>query len=240
MGLLELIGFGPKLQRLQKKMMEKFGPPENRQGAIEELGEMKTEESVSALLMRYTFRVDPGITDDDEKARVLALIVQTGQTALEPVKKFIRERDEISWPLRALADLLPEAEVVKFLVEVGHKVGSEYSRVPEKKVLLLHALMTHKSPEITPVVLPFLDDMDDEVQIAAAEVISRQQDPAGREPLIQHFLKAHDSSNARVKEALAGLLADSAWDVKGYTPKVEAALPPSYKLDSKGKVQRRA
>ena len=239
MGLLELIGFGPKLQRLQKKMMEKFGPPENRQGAIEELGEMRSEEAVSALLMRYTFRVDPGITDDDEKARVMALIVQTGQTALPAVKKFIMGRDEISWPLRALSDLLPEAEVVKFLVAVAHKVGTEYSRVPEKKVLLLHALMTHKAPEITPAVLPFLDDMDDEVQIAAAEVITRQQDPAGREPLIQHFLKAHESSNARVREALAGLLADSPWDVKGYTPKVEAALPPAYKLDSKGKVQRK-
>jgi hypothetical protein len=240
MGILELIGFGPKLQRLQKKMMEKFGPPENRQGAIEELGAMRTEEAVGALLMRYTFRVDPGITDDEEKARVLALIVQAGQTALPAVKKFIRERDEISWPLRALSDLLPEAEVVKFLVEVAHKVGSEYSRVPEKKVLLLHALMTHKAPEITPAVLPFLDDMDDEVQIAAAEVIARQQDAGGREPLIQHFLKAHDNSNARVREALAGLLAESPWDVKGYTPKVEAALPPAYKLDSKGKVQHKA
>ena len=239
MGLLELIGFGPKLQRLQKKMMEKFGPPENRQGAIEELGEMRSEEAVSALLMRYTFRVDPGITDDDEKARVMALIVQTGQTALPAVKKFIMGRDEISWPLRALSDLLPEAEVVKFLVAVAHKVGTEYSRVPEKKVLLLHALMTHKAPEISPAVLPFLDDMDDEVQIAAAEVIARQQDPGGREPLIQHFLKAQESSNARVREALAGLLADSPWDVKGYTPKVEAALPPAYKLDSKGKVQRK-
>lgn len=240
MGLLEMIGLGPKLPRLQKKAMEKFGPPENRQGAIEELGELRTEEAVDALLLRYTFRVDPGITDDEEKARVLALIVQAGPVALPAVKRFILGRDEISWPLRALADLLPEAEVVKFLVEVARKVSSEYSRVPEKKVLLLHALMAHKSAEITPAVLPFLEDMDDEVQIAAAEVIARQQDPQGREPLIQYFLKAHETSNARVREALAGLLADTPWDVKGYTPKVEAALPPSYKLDSKGKVQRRA
>jgi HEAT repeat protein len=240
MGLLELIGLGPKLPRLQKKSMEKFGPPENRQGAIEELGEMRTEQAIEALLLRYTIRVDPGITDDEEKARVLALIVQTGATALPPVKRFILSRDEISWPLRALSQLLPEAEVVKFLVEVAKKVGAEYSRVPEKKVLLLHALREHQSAEIAPVVLPFLDDMDDEVQIAAAEVVAKQQDPAGREPLIQHFLKAHQGSNARVREALAGILADSPWDVKGYTPKVEAALPPAYKLDSKGKVQRKA
>jgi HEAT repeat protein len=242
MGLLDMLGMGgpdAKVRRLQKKASEKFGPKENRQGAIEELGGLKSEPAVDALLTRYTFRVDPGITDDEEKARVLALITQCGEVALGPVKRFISSRDEISWPLRALEGLLPEPEVVKFLVEVAKKVGGEYSRVPEKKVLLLHALSGHRSPEIAPAVLPFLEDMDDEVQIAAAEVIARQQDPLGREPLIQHFLKAHEGSNARVREALAGVLADSGWDVKGYTPKVEAALPAGYKLDSKGKVVRK-
>jgi HEAT repeat protein len=243
MGLMDLIGLGGpegKLRRLTKKTMEKFGPPENRQAAIEELGEMKTEAAVDALLLRYTFRIDPGITDDEEKARVLGIVLQAGDAALPAVKRFILTRDEISWPLRALSDLLPEEAVVQFLVEVVNKVSSEYSRVPEKKVLLMHGLSAHKSPSITPAVLPFLDDMDDEVQIAAAEVITRQHADEGREPLIQHFLKAHESSNARVREALAGLLADSTWDVKGYTPKIEAALPPAYKLDSKGKVLRKA
>src|SRR3954447_1564810 len=118
MGLMDLIGMGGpegKIRRLSKKSMEKFGPPENRQGAIEELGAMKTEEALDALLLRYTFRVDPGITDDEEKARVLALLTEAGQTALPPVKKFITTRDEISWPLRALSALVPEAEAVKFL-----------------------------------------------------------------------------------------------------------------------------
>ena len=241
MGLLELIGLGPKQQRLQKKLMEKFGPPENRQGAIEELGELKTEQAVDTLLMRYTFRVDPGITDDEEKQRVLALLHEAGAAiATGPVKAFVLARDEISWPLKALSDLLPESEVVAFLVQALRKTANEYSRVPEKKVLLLHALKEHQAPaEITPAVLPFLEDMDDEVQIAAAEVIVRQQDPSGREPLIQHFLQAHAGSNARVTEALAGILVETPWDVKGYTPKVEAALPPAYRLDSKGKVQRK-
>jgi HEAT repeat protein len=244
MGLLDKLGIGggpqARIARLEKKTREKFGPPENRQGAIEDLGEMKSEAAVEALLMRFTIRIDPGITDDEEKARVRALIVQTGDAALPAVKRFILNRDEISWPLRALADLLPEDEVVKFLIEVARKAAAEYSRVPEKKVLLLHAFAQHVKPaEITAAVLPFLEDMDDEVQIAAAEVIARQQDPAGREPLIEHFLKAHEISNARVREALAGLLADSGWDVKGYTPKVEAALPEAYKLDAKGKIVRK-
>jgi MoxR-like ATPase len=237
---MDMIGLGPKLPRLQKKAMEKFGPPENRQGAIEELGAMKTPEAIDALLMRYTFRVDPGITDDDEKARVMALITEAGSaTALTSVQKFIKFRDEISWPLRILSNLVSEAEMVKFLVETAHHEAGQYSRVPEKKKLLLHALGQHKDASITAAALPFLDDMDDDVIITAAETVVAQANDAGREPLIQTFLKAHEGSNARVREALAELLSNSSWDVKGYTPKVEAALPPAYKLDSKGKVVRK-
>ena len=243
MGFLDKLGIGgtpeTKVLRLQKKMMEKFGPPENRQGVIEELAELNTEGALETLLLRFTFRVDPGITDDEEKARVLAILTAAGPAALPPVKRFILTRDEISWPLRALGELLPEAEQVAFLIEVTKKAANEYSRVSEKKVLLLHALALHKAPGIVEVVLPLLEDMEDVVQIAAAEVIAKQDGDAGREPLLQHFLKAHEGSNARVREALAELFADSAWDVKGYTPKVEAALPPAYKVDSHGKVLRK-
>ena len=243
MGLLEKLGIGggpqAKVARLQKKTVEKFGPKENRQGAIEELGELKTEAAIDALLMRYTVRVDPGITDDEEKARVMALVIEGGTVSVPPVKRFIQTREDISWPLRALARLVPQTELLEFLLQLARKEAAEYSRTAEKKKLVLHALGEHRSPEITAAVVPFLDDMDDDVQIAAAEIIARQQEAAGREPLLQHFLRAHEGSNARVREALAGFLADSTYDVKGYTPKVEAALPPGYKLDSKGKVQRK-
>ena len=229
--------------KLQKKVVEKYGPPENRQGAIEELGELAqsgSEAAIDALLMRYTIRIDPGITDDDERARVHALIIQARNASLPSLKKFVLTRDEIAWPLRALNEILPEEEVLKFLLEVLGKSAAEYSRVPEKKVLLLHALAAHKhAPGATTAALPFLEDMDDEVQIAAAQAIAAQADDAGREPVIQLLLRAHSVSNARVREAVAGLLADSAWDVKGYTPSVEAALPPAYKLDKAGKVVRK-
>ncbi len=244
MGLLDKLGIGGSkderearsILKLQKKTQEKFGPPENRQGALEELGALKTGAAVEALLLRYTIRVDPGITDDEEKQRVFELVLDAEEVAVPALKKFILTRDEIAWPMKALSDLLPEHEVVKFLLEAAKKLSGEYTRVPEKKVLLLHALQAHKNPEIVAAALPFLEDMDDEVQIAAAHAMAAQGGESGREPLIQSFLRAHDGSNARVREALAGILADSIWDVKGYTPKVEAALPPAYKLDSKGKV----
>src|SRR3989442_2650018 len=92
MGLLDLLGIGGSKEeraarsvaKLQKKATEKYGPPENRQGAIEELGEMRTPRAIEALLMRYTVRVDPGITDDEEKQRVLALVQQAGTDLTVP------------------------------------------------------------------------------------------------------------------------------------------------------------
>ena len=267
MGLLDKLGIGGTRQerdarsiaKLQKKVVEKFGPPENRQGALEELGALKTEAAIEALLMRFTIRVDPGITDDDEKKRTLDLIVAGEETSVPAIKRFIAGREEISWPLKALADLVPEFEVVKVLVETLKKAAGEYARVPEKKVLLLHAAGHHRSPALVGACLPFLEDMDDEVVIAAAQAIAVQSQPvagaaaspdaaeapdapvveSGREPLIQTFLRAHEQQNQRIKDALAGILSETPWDVKGYTPKVEAALSDAYKLDSKGKVVRK-
>ena len=63
---------------------------------------------------------------------------------------------------------------------------------------------------------------------------------AGREPLILALVRAHEQKNARTTEALAGHLADAGWDVKGFAPKVEAALPEGYKLDSKARIIRKA
>src|SRR5260370_125947 len=143
MGLLDMIGMGGpegKLRRLTKKLQEKFGPPENRQGAIEELGALKTEAAIDALLLRFTFRVDPGITDDEEKQHVHALVVEAGPAALPAVKRFILTRDEISWPLRALGALLPEPEVIAVLGQALRKAAIGYHRVTQEKVLLLPAI----------------------------------------------------------------------------------------------------
>ena len=57
---------------------------------------------------------------------------------------------------------------------------------------------------------------------------------------IEALIRAHEQKNARTTEALAGHLADAGWDVKGFAPKVEAALPEAYKLDSKARIIRKA
>ena len=63
--------------------------------------------------------------------------------------------------------------------------------------------------------------------IVEAELVSAYQSLSDE---MQRLLK--ERARRPPTEAIAGILAESQWDVKGYTPKVEAALPPAYKLDS--------
>ena len=82
MGLLDLFGGkGGKggLRKLGQKVTEKYGPPENRQKAIQQLADQGTAEALGVLCLRFTVRADPGITDDEEKEnvrRILALILR--------------------------------------------------------------------------------------------------------------------------------------------------------------------
>src|SRR5258708_3694072 len=117
MGFLDKLGIGGtreekearSIARLLKKTLEKFGPPENRQGAIEELGALQSEAAVEALLLRYTIRVDPGITDDEEKQRVHALVLEAGKQAPPAIPPFIPGRHQGSRPPPAPAPLFPPA-----------------------------------------------------------------------------------------------------------------------------------
>ena len=147
MGLLNLFGGkGGKggLRKLAQKVTEKYGPPENRQKAIQQLADQGTAEALGVLCLRFTVRANPGITDDEEKENVRRILVDAGETAVGPVKEFLNHQESgVSWGLRVLASLRPPADVVATALGLLHKLGREYTRDPEKKLVLLSWLAEH-------------------------------------------------------------------------------------------------
>ncbi len=266
MGLLDIFGSREErekgaLRKLAQKITERYGPPENRQKAIEQLAEMGTPAALSTLCLRFTVMSTVGITDDEEKETVLRHLVAAGPRAVGPVKEFLeRQESGISWGLRALAGSLPAAEVNAAAVAVLDRVGKEYSRDPEKKLVLLAWLAEHHpgatpsspSPRNSPppgggedrrnaeeaAILPLLDDFSDDVRIAASRALARVgAGEAAREALVQLLLR--DRDNGRVRgEVLSALCALGA-DVKGHRPGVEALLVDPFFLDREGRLKRK-
>ncbi|WNG57145.1 HEAT repeat domain-containing protein [Archangium gephyra] len=240
MGIFDFLGgSGPeKALKLKSKVTQKYGDPTTRQKALQQLGEMRIPEAVSVLLHRYTITVEPLTTDADEKEHVFELIKSFDKDAVAPVTEFLRKNEQAtSWALRILESLLPEPEVVSIIVDTLNALSAQYVRDPEKKVVLLHYVTGKQDPRIAPAVLPHLDDMADEVKIAALKALGPQKHEPAREPILR-LLTGSDTAR-RVQTAALAALQESGFGVQGYREKVEAVMNEPYYLDGSGLVQRR-
>ncbi|MGZ6098446.1 MAG: HEAT repeat domain-containing protein, partial [Myxococcaceae bacterium] len=175
MGILDIFGGGKspeRATRLKSKVTQKYGGPEARQKAIQQLGEMSFPEATASLLARFTITVEPQTTDGDEKEHVFGLIRARGEAAVEPIRTFLRRTDQASsWALRLLREMLPADRYITAVVEHLTELGSIYTRDPEKKLVLLHEAESLEDPRIAPIALPLLEDMADDVKIAAIRVL---------------------------------------------------------------------
>ncbi|MBN1203462.1 MAG: HEAT repeat domain-containing protein [Myxococcaceae bacterium] len=241
MGIFDLFsgGSGPeKALKLKPKVTQKYGDPASRQKAIQQLGEMKIPEAVSVLLARFTVTVEPLTTDADEKEHVFELIKGFGKDAVAPIQDFLRKSDQAtSWALRLLGALLPEAEIIGICVDTLNHLSSHYTRDPEKKVVLLHHVTGKEDPRIASAVLPFLEDMSDDVKIAALKALGPIKHEPAREPMLK-LLTADDTAR-RVQTAVLSALQESGFGVQGFREKVESLLVEPYALDKAGLVVKR-
>jgi hypothetical protein len=248
MGIFDLFGSredrqAGALRKLARKVTEKYGPPENRQKAMDQLGEDGSPAALKALCLRFTVHAEPGITDQEEKEQARAFLVEAGQAAVAPVTEFIREQESgVSWGLQVLSRLLsPEALVQVVTAELAH-LGSVYSRDPEKKLTLLAWTAEHHAGEgdeaLERALLALLEDFSDDVRISATRVLAgRALTEPVREALIKLFLR--DEGNARVRGEVLAALHRLGADVKGYRPSVEPLLVEPWFLDKDGVVKKR-
>lgn len=231
------------LEKLRQKLLQKYGPPENRAKVIDQLAEIGSAEALETLCARFTISVDPTITDADEKEHVLHLLVDEGERAVEPLTRFVHAQEEgVAWGLRALAAILPPERLHPIvLAELAH-LGRVYSRDPEKKLTLLTWLREHATGvaagAVEDAILPLLEDFSDDCRIAATRALAALAgSERTRDALIDLLLRDKDNLRVRgeVFEALAGLGAD----VKGHRPSVETLIAEPFYLDREGRVKKR-
>ena len=248
MGLFGLFGSKEEreqgaLKKLEKKVTERYGPPENRQKAMQQLSDIGTPAALRTLCQRFTVRAEPGITDDEEKESVRQMLVDEGAEAVAPIELFVREEEDgLAWALRVLASIAPPDKVLAVVVGELRRLGTIYTRDPEKKLVLLTWLREHHAgaagADVEAALLPLLEDFSDDVRITATRaLVSVAPGEQARDALIQLLLR--DRDNARVRGAVLDALATLGADVKGYRPTVEGLLVEPFFLDREGHVKKR-
>jgi hypothetical protein len=225
------------LERYAERANNRRAQAVDRWEAIQALAKMQTPEAVEALLPRFTFYVDPSITDQEEKDAAFEGIVATGNVAVAPVAAFLRKTDSISWPMKILERITPAPSVVALLLALLSEMDTEYERDPQRKVQTLATLEERTSPEIALAVVRFLEDSNETVRFHAVGALLAQPEAAEhRERLLACFL---NEQSVRVRNRILDGFAAAGWDVGDKAAEIKSRLPSGYTLDRQG-VPRRA
>jgi hypothetical protein len=225
-----------QIARTLKHVIQTHGEPASRVSAMQRLADWKTPEAAAALLRRFTVQVPQETMDSEEKQYTVELLVGMGRAAVEPILDFLRTEQEVTWPVRALREILPQEEYVAALKSTLERLGG-YTRWPEAKVVLIGHLPEEARPLVRDIILDCLEDEDDDVCIAAAFYLARSEDEEVREKLLETLLRAE--ARPRVRGRIFELFCDREWAVKGYRKKIEEIIQEPFYLNAKGTVKRR-
>ena len=237
MGIFDIFskkGAQTPVQRLAVKAADKRGMAPDRWEALQALAKIDSEEALDALLLRFTFYVDPTITDQEEKDGVFNAVVAKGNLAVEPLKRFVRKATSLSWPLKMLDQLQTPDEVLAILLGLLAIMDTEYERDPQRKLQILTELESRRGPQVVEVVLPFLRDVNESARFhAVGAVLAQEGLDAARQPLVE-ALAAEDSM--RIKARILDGFARLSWPVDAGKA---GRLPEGFAVDRQGVPARR-
>jgi hypothetical protein len=223
--------------RLAKVAGDKRAQNYDRIDAIDNLGRLATGEAAAALLRRFTFHIDPSITDQEEKDAAVRGILAARDSAIEPIRAFCLKAESLTWPLKILKELVPSDRYVEELIRLLERFDTEYTRNVDPKQQLISELEHYSQPAIRPVVERFLEDASEAIRFVAVATVFAQEDPASMPNLVKTLLV---EESVRVQNRLLEGLAARAWvipdELRGKTREV---LPAQFALDAEGRVKRR-
>src|SRR3984957_18890039 len=183
MGLFDLFkggdaGTRPKANAAAKwaDRVDKRAQNYDRQEAIQALSELGTADAVAVLMKRFTFHMDPSITDQEEKDSAFRGILRAGKDAIVPVRAFAAKAESLAWPMKIMTELVGEEEYVEELLRWLARWDTEYAKFVDPKVQILAALEEHKHPDIRQGIERFLEDVYEPARFHTVSALLAQDD----------------------------------------------------------------
>jgi hypothetical protein len=223
--------------RLAKVAGDKHAQNYDRIEAIDNLARLANGEAAAALLRRFTFHIDPSITDQEEKDAAARGIQAAGEAAIEPIRTFCLKAESLTWPLKLLKDLVPSDRYVQEVIQLLDRFDTEYTRNVDPKQQLIAELEHYSQPAIRTAVERFLDDASEQIRFVAVATVFAQEN-ADSLPVLVKTLVAEES--LRVKVRIAEGLTARGWPLPSeLRDQVRQAFPSQFTVDGEGRVKRR-
>jgi seryl-tRNA synthetase len=212
----ELAEARSKLEKADTAPKERKEAEEAIERLTRELEAAKREAAVgnpaaaAALMRRFTFVVDPSITDQEERDTAFRGIIAAGSEALPAIREFCVRAESLTWPLRMMRALLDEPAYVAEVLALLESWDTEYARNADPKIQLIAALEEIKDARIRPALERFLDDVHEPTRFHAATTLLAQDDPEVAGPLARALVR--EEANRTVNRIAEGL-ATRGWTI---------------------------
>jgi hypothetical protein len=238
MGLFDVFkGGGGGLAKHVTRVANKRAQKHERWESIQVLADDGSDEALRALLTRFSIRVDPSITDGEEKNAAFLGVVQNGEAALGPVRDFLESSQTLAWPLKILKEIQSEEEVTTTLLELLAAMDTEYERDPQKKIDVIASLEERRDPRIVEAVTRFLEDMNETVRFYTVGAILTQDEADAALEAMTKALLAEESVRVRIR-MLDGYI-ERGWTLGAAKDEAAKRMPTGYSLGKNGEVRKR-
>ncbi len=244
-----------------KVVADKRAQTYDRIEALQALAEIRNADSAAALLKRFSFSIDPSITDQEEKDLAFEGIVTAGrpgelpkddkerekalaeaeercEKVVEATRAYCERAEQLTWPVKVLRALLDDDDYRDELLGLLTRYDIEYSRNVEPKIQILVALEEVPGEDSREAVEGFLEDVNETVRFHAAETTFAHGIETSI-PALCKMIIAEES--VRVKNKVAEGFVRRGWAIP---PDLRDAVAKSlrdtegYRLDASGKVAR--
>ncbi len=248
MGLIAQIKeyfFARRMKRIEKAGKLLKNPKairEDRWAALEYLAETVPEAdyAIPHLLQRFEYSLEHGINDTREKELALKGIVRFGEASVPFVRSWLQETSRIAWPIKVLKELGKEDAVIECLKNALNFTDVAFNQMAvDKNYDILCYLREYQIPDSVAQIAHFLQDADERVRFAAAELLIGQQTEQIRDHLTP-FLKDDSSENRRIRQAVIQVFVDRNWKVANPTDFPDGRVADGVYINSQGLIEMRA
>jgi len=209
-----VFGLFSKEKSLEKTILKatnKLAQQVDRWAALEKLKETNTDEANFGLCKRFGVTSMKGIEDEQEKEWVVDTLVAKGKAALEPLVRYMKNAEQLAFPLRVLEGIADRDRIVEIANDLFKSEPPGYVRMPERRIDLMRWFSEWKpatDDEVITRLTPYVTDFDENSRFAAIDGLSNKDPSTIAGPLIVGLLRPEEESG-RIKRTIVEVLEKS-------------------------------
>lgn len=225
-----------RIQKHRRRITNRDAQPEDREMSARWLIDQGSPKALRAMLLRFDMSLPQQMQDQNERELMYQLVVGCGQDLVRPLKVHLKTCRQFAYPIRLFQEIEGQEQTLALVYELlKYEYNKDDLNHPEKKRHMLIWLAERDADGALEAAIPFLEDFDEGVRLAAVEVVSRQDSDGGKGPLEAAWINPNEDSN-RLRVLIAEVFVKRGWEVSD-PDAVAGVLPPGFEV-RQGRVVR--